>query len=690
MNNESIAPVNLRSPHPAWRPVVLWSGVLVLFAGLLLEHGWQMLSGPRVLETLVLSVLALAVAMLLQRLLHLALASALFLVFAAALIVLVGVLPVLAVLVLAGAGWSLAGAVSRDTSNGTAVALAGIGAIAGALGWLLPFPVHYRLVYFLLFAGLFAMRASYCRAALETGVARWRAAVAVAPRLAAFAVLLVGVASAGCWLPTVQFDDLAYHLGLPSQLAALGYYRMDVYSQVWALAPWSGDIVQAAAQLLAGAEARGAVDAFWLLAAATLTWQLAAALDTPAYARWLAVALFASLPLCSALVGGMQAELPASAISLALVLSVATAPQPAHWRRVILIALLAGFLLGLKAGFIVVVAPLGAWLAWRWRGQWSVRIVLAGIFTIAAVGGSSYVYAFVLTGNPLFPTLNGFFHSLLFSGQNLGDPRWAASVGADIVWQLTFHTRDYYEGWDGAAGFSLLGLSGALVLALVSPRLRPLALTALIASIAALVTVPYYRYAFPALVLMSLATVASVASVASRRHATALLVVLSVTNVACQSCAYWTLHTGGIKRALNLWDPQVAMEHFAPERLLIQTLRERDPGANVVFCSPAAPFAAELAGHGFVTAWYDPQLQRARQAAEGDASGGDWRDLFALADTRYVIDSDANLPAALAAALADAQLVQQIGSARLWKLPPGAPATDLMGERDLAARSLRR
>ena len=485
----------------------------------------------------------------------------------------------------------------------------------------------------------------------------------------------------------MQFDDLAYHLGLPSQLAALGYYRMDVHSQVWALAPWSGDIVQAIAQVLAGQEARGAVDAFWLLAAAALTWQLAAALEAPLFARWLSVALFASLPPTAALVGGMQAELPATAASLALALMVATAPQGASFRQLLLFAILAGFLLGLKAGFIAIILPLCAWLAWRWRGQWSWKVIFPGVALTCMVGGSSYVYAALLTGNPLFPLLNGFFHSLLFSGPYVADSRWTAPVGWDILWQLTFHTRAYLEGWDGAAGFSLLGLSGAVIVALVLPRLRALAVAGLIAFIAAIATVHYFRYAYPALVLLTPVAVAAAAAVMPRRKATVLLIALTVLNLAYQSCSYWTLHVGGVKRTLGQWGEPV-MTRLAPERSLIQSVREQDAAANVLLCSPDTPFAAELAGRGFVTAWYDPELKLAREAADADSSGAGWRALFARTGARYAI-SNATQSAGLTAVLADAQLLRQLGSAQLWKLPHLANANDLVRERDLALAKFR-
>jgi hypothetical protein len=688
--SQAFAPMK-HAPHQIrWQSGLLWSGVFLLVVGFIVEHGWHSLPLPRVFETLALAAAALALAALLRRLLHCSLATGLAGIFFLALACFVGVLPITATLLLISGGFCLGRAITASTQRLCAT-LAGIGVLAGTMGWLLPFPVHYRLVYFLLLMLLCIIQRQHLLAAARDGIASWHVAVADSPAIAAFAVLIVGLASAGCWLPTVQYDDLAYHLGLPSQLAALGYYRMDVHSQIWALAPWSGDIVQAVAQLLAGQEARGALDAFWLLAVAMLTWQLAAALDAPGFARWLSVALFASLPLTASLVGGMQAELPAAAASLALALSVVSLPPLATYRHVFLFAALAGFLLGLKTGFVAIILPLCVWLVWRWRGRGSWRMAAAAIALMVTVCGSSYFYAEILTGNPLFPLLNGYFQSALFSAQNLADARWSAPVGWDIAWQLTFHTHDYLEGWNGAAGFSLLGLSGALFAALALPRLRGLVAVGLVAFIAAVATVPYFRYAYPALALLTLATVAAVVATTSRRNATALLIALTVLNLAYQSCSYWTLHKGGVKFRLAQWSSEPAIARLAPERILIQDVREQDAGANVLLCSPDAPFAAELAGHGFVTAWYDPELKRARELADADSSGAGWRALFARTDARYAITT-ATQSAGLTAALSDAQPLRQVQSVQLWKLPSRAIASDpidLFRERDLAATRLR-
>src|SRR5687768_15996385 len=102
---------------------------------------------------------------------------------------------------------------------------------------------------------LVVLRRRALRAAAGSVGNGWREAVAGTPRAAAWAVMVAGLASAGAWLPTMQHDDLAFHLGLPWQLMLNGRYALDPAHQVWALAPWAGDVLQGMAQVMAHAEA---------------------------------------------------------------------------------------------------------------------------------------------------------------------------------------------------------------------------------------------------------------------------------------------------------------------------------------------------------------------------------------------------------------------------------------------------
>jgi hypothetical protein len=662
--------------------LLLWLGPILVATGLFTERMWRSLPATRALETLLISVLFLGIAAASRRLLRVTLATSLACLFAIILVWFVGVLPILSVLLLCAAAFSVGDWIIGECDIPSTI-IAGLCVICAIVGWLLPFPVHYRFVYFSFFLIVVALKRKRLMAAVRDISTAWRSTVSEAPHTAAFAILIVGFASAVCWLPTVQFDDLAYHLGLPAQLSELHYYRMDVQSQVWALAPWSGDIAQALTQLLAGTESRGAVDAVWLLLVCVLTWSLTGLYATRRW-QWFAVALAASQPLTASLCGGMQAELPATAAALALAFTVARS-EAATWRNAAAFAFIAGFLLALKIGFIAIVLPLAIWFIWRCRGGWSLRVIVGAILSMLFACGSSYAYAMLVTGDPFFPLFSDALHAR-FPADVMSDPHWLAPFDASILWQLTFHTEKFFEGWNGAAGFSMLGLIGAAVIALCSRSMRALTACAVLAFIAAISTVHYFRYAYPALMLLTPATTAVVARYASARNAAILLSCLIVLNVAFQSCANWTLHVGGIKHRLIHRNDVAEIDRYAPPRGLVRAVRERDPNSIVLFCSPEEPFGAELAGRGFTVSHYDPELEHARLLADADSTGVAWRDIFGRTQANYAIvshTSDDN--AALKSALSDAQLVLTIGSDQLWQLPASEQTSvDLVRARDFA------
>jgi hypothetical protein len=287
----------------------------------------------------------------------------------------------------------------------------------------------------------------------------------------------------------------------------------------------------------------------------------------------------------------------------------------------------------------------------------------------------------------LSPLLNDVFQSPLLP-RDIGDPRWTAGGGLAMPWRMVFATGDYVEGWNGAAGFTLIGLAGAAVAALAMPPLRAVAAIAIIAIVAPIATVNYFRYAFPALVLLTPVMVAATVALASRRTATTLLVAMVVLDLAFQANSFWTLHIGWVRRMVVLPTTESIYERLAPERVIASDLRRDDPEAVVVFAARSAPFAAELAGRAFTTAWYDPELHAASTRAETDPTGNGWRNLFARTGARYVVTTTVARSAALTAALADASRVRQVRAAELWRLPtPGH--SKLVVERDLAARMRR-
>src|SRR5690606_26818272 len=175
-----------------------------------------------------------------------------------------------------------------------------------------------------------------------------------------------------------------------------GRYALDVSQQVWSLAPWAGDVLQAVPQVVAHAEARGPLNLAWLAAAAMALWRLGALLGLVLALRWAAIALYASLPLTASLLGGMQTETPAVAVTFALAVVVLDVRVRC---RLVWCALLYGLLFARMPVHGIAATPLVLWVLWRQRGALpGIGAFALGVAAFVAVGGSCYAYDWATTG----------------------------------------------------------------------------------------------------------------------------------------------------------------------------------------------------------------------------------------------------------------------------------------------------
>ena len=665
-------------PSMLLRTALLWSGALLCAIGFVATRMWQHWAPGRFAELLILALASLAMAWPLRRWARWPWATALALPWLLALPLFAGVLPVLASLLFALTAVALGGLVAGGAPLALRCAV-GLALAAGVLGWLLPLPVHLRWSYALACLLLVGWRRHDLAIALRTARDAWSQAVADAPRTAAAAVLALGLASTACWLPTLQFDDLAYHLSLPWQLMDSGRYALDPSQQVWALAPWAGDVQQAVVQVLAGAEARGPLNALWLGITAAGLWRLVRTLGGDARAAWIVVALYASLPQTAGLAAGMQTETPTTALLVWLAWLVADSstmhragsadarPQ----RRLVAAAVLVGGLAGLKLMAAACALPVVLWAALV-RRPWPRPTTLAGAVLLALVVGlSSYTYAATVAGNPFLPLFNAWFESPYFEIRNFEDPRWHAGFGPLLPWQLTFHTREYSENFAGAAGFSLVALAGAWLLSFGSSRTRTFACVVTALFMLPLLPLQYLRYAFPALVLL-LVPMALAALRADPRRGAWLLAAVCAVNFAFHANGNWMQRNGALKQTVLAGgrDAPLFLE-YAPGRLMIERIRAADGARSVLVMDASEPYYAELGTRGRTTAWYAPALWRASPAADTDLSGATWTALWRRERVGDVIlDASSTTPAREAALRrADAVLRRQIGDVHWWRLP---------------------
>ena len=495
--------------------------------------------------------------------------------------------------------------------------------------------------------------------------------------MASIAVMAIGIASMSAWVPTVGYDDLAYHLALPSQLQAYGFYRMDVATNVWAVSAWLGDVLHAIVQVMSGVEGRGAVAMYWLIVASASIWMICRAIGLSPALRWLAVALYASLPMTTATLTSMQTEGATAALVVAAALVIQAYGADVRRGRVLLVlGCLFGCMVGLKVINVLFAAPLAIWLLCRWRGRLPWPGLAGAMVAALLIGGSSYVYAYVLTGNPVLPILNGLFRSAYFDPVNFHDERWETGVPWNVLMRVVFQTSAYMESGDGTGGFPLIALAGCLVVALVRRESRALALLGALMFVLPFSQIQYLRYAHPALVLLIPAMLCGLPRGSGERSGRSMIVIaallaLVMGDLLLLSSIDW-MQRGGVVRMAAKGAQEDIFRQFAPTRQLAAVVARRyGDGARTLIVSKTFPFAAEFAGRAYVATWYDLKTMRSAESASQDITGDAWQKLWDELGINALVLEDKDLEPAIRAAIGARSGVLEVsfGGLQLWQLP---------------------
>jgi|GEM_PF-5447116 len=508
--------------------LALTLGITVTFYGFTQADVFDVQGYWRVGELAICFLVAISVSVLLtQRLPKDDRASARFLnflgVITCAFVIALGPMQIISAGLLALAALAIGSSVVRDdTLNPLSAAaisvLCGLCLIGGVAGWLLSAPVHYGLTYAVLLLIPVLIRR---RTLLSFGRSASSGLVALSKRASSVHYVGMGVlafCALPSWLPTIMSDDVYYHLQMPYQLAAEGRYRFDVDTQLWAVAPWLGDVLQSIAQLMAGEPARGALNLIWHGATLFLLYAIAQEFGLSLVWRFAAVTVAATQPIWIAQIQGMQSELPTSAYLAAVALLTLRAPSKRDFR---LAGIFFGAAMGLKISNVLMFAPFALiWIAQSFNFKGfnlkqavaeqvanAKQVFSAAVWTLL-VGGSSYVSAYVYTGNPVWPFGGAWFPTPVQDAA--ANALYGAPAGLSFLYDLQFQTGRFFECYNGAAGLQYLILLGAfvpLIFAKIWRRSALVWLPALLGVVLLMAQMRYLRYPIPALMLLSVAMV---------------------------------------------------------------------------------------------------------------------------------------------------------------------------------------
>lgn len=474
----------------------------------------------------------------------------------------------------------------------------------------LRFPIHYPWFYWIALAlpVLISLRCGiFPTLAAPRGpdefARSWPLALLWMPLLANWLLVLK---------PEVSPEGLARHLVFAAHLAAKHVWAYDVGQFTWAVFPTGGESLFGLAYVLGGESAARLLN-FSLLAA--ICWMLYERLHrrVPAWIAGCLVGGLAAMPLTQMVTASLGVENWVGVYFLGAVLLLRLHKRERHRVFAWCSAALAGAACACHvSGFAFLLPFFIAFASMTNPGTWMPCALLA-----LAIGGFPYVEALLRTGNPIFPYFNNFFRSEAFDAQAaFSDSPFHEPPSWRVLYDMTFHSRRFTEGFDGAFGYGLFLLLPAAVAGARRrwPRTGFVLLwTVLAGSLVVLLVAPELRLLYTAVPLSILLIGIAIGSY--RLHGIGLARAFGWLALAayCLSFALFPA-AGGVHRDF-IMDPlftRASVDRYlvahAPERPLVATLRALKPSTAVAFLESAN--VGDYAGRVFTNSWRTPGFSR--------------------------------------------------------------------------------
>ncbi len=522
-----------------------------------------------------------------------------------------------------GAAWAAAGAWAAGwllwrEAPGPAEALQvtlGLAVWASLIQWTAALPVHFAWVYRVL-------PGAAILAAWRKG---WR------PRVELEGPAAAGAAAAWCaglfpvfahWLmvlkPEASADGLAMHMVIPARMAGEHRWPFDPAEFAWALMPMGGDWVWTIGWQLGGEAGARLMNLLLLVLLARIV-AAGAGRALPPAAAALLTGTFLSAPLVQHVTGSLFVE-NATALWLTAAAAAMAGTGLAGGRARMAFGLVLGVAAATKFGALAFLAPLFAGAAWI-----GAKAAALALLWALPAGAFPYLNAWLRTGNPVFPFFNGVFRSPWYEMANFRDTRFETPLGWTTLYDLTFHSRQFIEGWDGAAGFLLFVLLPVGVAAWRPSW--PKARTALLAAALAGGLLSYagqsnLRYLYPVMPLAALAAAEALGECcregrrASLVTGAALAVLMALHLRLLPAAGYY--HRDFFVPAWLEPARDVYWREYCPERKLVEWLNDHAPGARAAWFDGNA--IGDFRGRAYTASWHSPwfwkQLREAKDASE--------------------------------------------------------------------------
>lgn len=492
--------------------------------------------------------------------------------------------------------------------------------------------MHTRFNYRSVYVGILALPYLFSLASInELGKMQRRVSASLVRmpyvQLAFFILVFTYVASCA-FFPTINYDDNSLHRLIGTELRFYRQVQFNFTSQEWALAPFAVDLIHGCVTFLAGRDARGATNIVLLALASWMIWRLLRLARVQAGPRLLLCAVTISSPIIPLLITSQQVELFAiclAATAGSLILRLRRAP----WMDVLVAVVgICALALACKITMLILLAALFVPYVIL-RTHWKINFYnlrpnvkwIGALFAFSVfVALHSYVFAYIKTGNPVFPLYNGIFKSQFLPLVNYVDGRYAGNRTVLGFFRMFWSTSGFFESRDGVSGFQFIfAVPIAIVLAILDKRRRVLfllLLAAILYSVVMFYAIQYYRYMAPAIPL-SVAIIAALypsgqiaSGVASRVRfvgATLLLGTITCFNLIVSPSAAWYMGDGWLSLFYRDGKQSFLVENN-PEVMLNERLSLSGYGHEKILFDPGHPAFSTLWGTSYAQSSYMPLL----------------------------------------------------------------------------------
>jgi hypothetical protein len=502
------------------------------------------------------------------------------------------------------------------------LALVGLSSYLFLFGVMIHYPVNYASIYVLILVAPFlAFFNSKFRQIVFSRMGLFRNQLQIGLHELKYwhfltFVWLVGYVASYSFLPVAMSDDINYHLGMWTQLSYHQQYLFDVKSLIWAVSPFAVDLIHSIVSLVAGTNARASINLVFYSLLVVGLWGLCGKFALGSSQRLLVIALFASTPMLANLLQSLQTDLFMALLAIvgALVLFDREREQLYRLASIFLLGCLfcatklpALVLAG--AFFIALLLTLRrADYSRQWKG-----LSVFGMFILVVVGVfvafHSYVSAYFVTQNPVFPLYNAVFQSPFYNLENFKDPIYTKGASWSAYWGMFFDSQTYFESpADFVGGFQYLFLLPcALLLMLIKAdghRWAILAIPLVLYAGIMFYMMQYLRYLFAILPLAAVLIAYFYVGFTKRYTLSTVLCTYVFLNLWFLPGVSWNFHLNNMK-FLTPQSKYEAMARLNPEILMNDYVNQVYGKKNVLY-DVSRSNGATLAGTPFYLSWCAP------------------------------------------------------------------------------------